>query len=158
MLGTEASRGSAGEPSDAGLQLGNRPSPGGVPHAIPSGGNPASPDALEEGGSNPKGNPEVGGARGDNSGTEGGESEGRAPVLDTGGRNNGGLDGACAGDTHDCCSGCPVWPQSRGENGQGEVPGDASDRVDAGVRAGVADNDSEGMKNLGDAVAEEPGG
>ena len=103
MLGAKASRGGSRQPSNAGMELGDGSIPGGGLYAFPGSGGPPGPDALEEGGGHPKGDPKVGGAGGTNSRAEGRKGKGFAPELDAGGRDDSSLDGTNAGDAHDGC-------------------------------------------------------
>ena len=157
VLGAEACRGCSGQSGNAGLQFGDGSRPSGGPHAVPSSSGPPGPDALEECRSNPQGYSEVRGARRDDPGPEGREGERSTPELDARGTDNGGLDGASAGDAHDSRAGRPAGPQGRGEDRKGEDPRDTNDSVDARVRSRPTNKDGQDMQNLGDTVAQQPG-
>ena len=123
VLGAEAGGRGTRESGDAGVKLGNGPSQCGALNAIPRVVGPPGSNALKEGGSDSKGNPEVGSTGGNDLRAERRESEGGGPELSAGGRNNGSFDGAGAWNAHHSGAGRPIGTKSGSKNGKGEIPG-----------------------------------
>ena len=154
VFGAEAGGRGTREPGDASVKLGNGPSPCGALDTIPRVVGPLGSNALEEGGSDSKGNPEVGSTGGNDFQAERREGEGGSPELSAGGRNNGSFDGAGAWNAHHSGAGRPIGTKSCGENGKGEIAGDAGDGEQARVWASLTDSHRESMQDSSSAIAQ----
>ena len=157
MLGAEAGRGGSRQSSNAGMEHGDGPSPGGGLHEFPRNSGPPGPDALEKGGGHPKGNSKVGSARGATTpGTKGERARaarqnwtpeaGTTAVLI---EQVQGTRTMAAPDAHPGLRAAVRMARERS-------PG-IGNSVDARFGAGPTDSDGQGMYNLGVTVAQESG-
>ena len=156
VLGAEASGIGTREPGDAGVKLGNGAVPCSASHTFPSVVGPLCPDALQECGSDPERDPQVGSTGGNDFRAERREGKGGGPELDAGGRNDGSLDRAGAWDADNGRAGSPVRTESCSKDGKREVSRDADSGVQAGVGASLADCNREGMQDTSCAIAQVP--